>query len=121
MNRSKLTWGLFFILLYGCNGIVVKNTERRTMDSSLSSKIDTFRIKPKKTFDINTIVKSSEDTLYIVSCSEYVYSPFGVIKEKRELKESSLKNFNLVSRKEKMINGTYEFQRLNLDSNNPIF
>jgi hypothetical protein len=35
----------------------------------------------------------SKDTLYIVTCSEYVYSPFGLLKKESDLRKSVLKNF----------------------------
>ena len=51
---------------------------------------------PKLTFDFNSVLKSSGDTIDIVTCGEYVYFPFGHLKDKKDLKESLLKNFNII-------------------------
>jgi hypothetical protein len=94
--------------------------QKSSLDSTKLFKIDTFEIVPKTTFDLTSIIKVSDDTLDIVTCSEYIYSPFGVIKNKSELKSSLLKHFSIETKTERTESGTYEFQLLKLNTNKLI-
>jgi hypothetical protein len=58
-----------------------------------------LKISPKKDFDFNSLIKSSNDTLEIVTCSKDVIYPFGKFDTISELKSSLLKGFKIVSQK----------------------
>ena len=60
--------------------------------------IESLKIVPKKSFEYNTLVKSANDTLELVSCAKYVLYPFGSMKEESELKNSLLKSFKIISK-----------------------
>ena len=86
--------GCFFIL--GCKQPITN--ARPKIDTSKSFKIDTFWVTPKHTIDFNSLTKTGTDTLDIAICGEYVYSPFGSIKDKSKFSSSLLKNFNVFDR-----------------------
>lgn len=64
------------------------------VDTTISFKIDDIWGSPKPDFEFNTLVKASNDTLDLVSCSKYFVSLFGEINNKSELKSSLLQKFN---------------------------
>jgi len=64
-------------------------------DTTNSFKIENFWLTPKKSFELN-VVKYSVDTLTLVTCSEYVYFPFGKLTNKLSIETSLLKDFNVV-------------------------
>lgn len=68
-------------------------------DKAEPFKIGNYRVTPKPTFDFHSMGKSSRDTLNLVSCSNYVLFPFGVIKDKSDLKISVLKKFTIANSK----------------------
>jgi len=80
-------------------------SNRADKDSKLNSALDTtksFKVHnlwatPKQSFDLNSLGKSSGDTLHLVTCSEYVYFPFGKLTNKSSLKTSLLKGFNITN------------------------
>jgi hypothetical protein len=111
----------FTILLVGCANstnqglkIVVPN------DTTKSFKIGDFWLTPKTSFDFNSVGKSKGDTLELVTCSDYVYFPFGKINSKKELKTSLLKDFSTVDRIDSLDNGVFEFQILKFNSSKLI-
>jgi hypothetical protein len=77
-------------------------------------------ITPKTSFDFNSFIDFHGDTLGFVTCAEYVYSPFGLINNKTELKSSRLSSFVCIEKVEKMENREFEFQKLSLGSNRII-
>lgn len=62
-------------------------------DTSTSFKINNYWVTPKISFDFNSLGISSGDTLNLVTCSEYVYAPFGLLTDKGQFKNSLLKDF----------------------------
>lgn len=115
---------IIFALLTACD-----NSKRPTklenspqqIDTTKAIKIDNYWVTPKPSFEFNSLQNSSGDTLSIVTCSEYVYSPFGIIKDKSEFKSSLLKNFSVTNRTDSMDAGKYEFNILKLNRNKLIF
>ncbi len=67
------------------------------VDSCKSIKIDNFCVEPKLNLDFNTLIKSSDDTLSLSVCGDYVYHPFGQLTASSELATSRLKNFKVIS------------------------
>ena len=51
-------------------------------------------IKPKKSFEFNDSARLSSDTLFLVTCADYVYYPLGDIKDESKLNKSVLNGFN---------------------------
>jgi hypothetical protein len=111
------------LLFSACNQPASRQNNKKSIhiDTSKSFRIDTYWATPKKSFDFNSLEKSSDDTLALVTCAEYVYSPFGVINNKHALKNSLLKNLAIVSRTDTMDVGPEEFQILKLKSSKLIF
>ena len=70
-----------------------------SVDTTKSFKVGNDWITPKKSFDFNSLGKLSADTLHLVTCSEYVYFPFGKLADKSSLKTSLLKDFEITSSK----------------------
>lgn len=111
----------FTLLIIGCSNlanqrlqIVVPN------DTTKSFKIGDFWLTPKPSFEFNSLGKAKGDTLDLVTCSDYVYFPFGKINNKNELKNSLLKDFNTVDRIDSLDNGFFEFQILKNNSSRLI-
>ena len=111
-----------FLLICGCQN-AKKNNARKELyiDTTKSFKIDNVWVTPKPDFEFNTLIKASNDTLDIVSCSNYVLYPFGKINNKSELKSSLLKGFNKTDKLDTMKHGNdtwvFENQVLTLNSN----
>lgn len=74
-----------------------KPLPKQLIDSSKSFQIGSVWITPKKFFDYNSVLKSIGDTLDLVGCGEYIYSPFGPVNKKQNIAESLLKNFALTT------------------------
>lgn len=121
-RMTKLFLILYFvILLGGCANstnqglkIVVPS------DTTKSFRIGDFWLTPKPSFDFNSVGKAKGDTFDLVTCSDYVYFPFGKINNKTELKSSILKDFNVINRTDSLDNGIFEFQILNNNSSKLI-
>lgn len=115
---------IFFSLLTACG-----NSKRtsKTVDSTQqidtinAMKIGGFWVTPKQSFELKSIFDRSSDTLSLVTCAEYVFSPFGQLNNKSDLQTSNLKNFKILDRVDKMDIGEIEFQILTLNSNRLIF
>lgn len=65
------------------------------VDSTISFKIDNYWVTPKRSFEFNSVGNSSKDTLDLVTCSDYVYFPFGKLTDKSSLPTSLLKDFTI--------------------------
>ncbi len=113
-----------FVLLSACD-----NSKRRTQSENLTTKTDTteaikigdYWVTPNPLFEFNALNNSSSDTLLIVTCSEYVYSPFGIIKNKSEFNSSMLKNFSVTNRTDTIDDEKNEFNILKLNTSRLIF
>jgi|WetSurMetagenome_2_1015567.scaffolds.fasta_scaffold438783_1 hypothetical protein len=113
---------LTFLLISYSNfkGIKIQQNSSFKIDTLNSIRIGNNWFTPKKSFELNSLTDSKSDTLILVTCAEYVYSPFGKISNKSELSSSNLKNFHSIDRIEKMENGDFEFQKLSLNSSHII-
>ena len=106
------------ILLVVLNGVLLgsctsKNAQNEFINVSDTSKyviIANERVVPKETFQFITSNKFNGDTLDLVSCSEYVYSPFGKITNEGELKSSLLNRFSVVSHRQAETLNFYELK-----------
>ena len=84
--------------LLSCNTSPTQNeTAYIPSDTTNSFKINNYWVTPKKTFNFNSLGKYSGDTLHLVTCAQYVYSPFGLLTDKSTLKTSLLKDFKIIS------------------------
>lgn len=91
-----LQTGLFF----GCSSLKNK-TEHSTKRTVAIKPVDTVNsfslhgtlvmLRPKLEF--NSLDHFSHDTLSVVICGDYVYSPFGIIADSLKIQKSLLKNF----------------------------
>jgi hypothetical protein len=111
------------VLLTSCKNMNQSNNSQTTdslIDTLNSVKLGNDWITPKTSFDFNSFIDFHGDTLGIVTCAEYAYSPFGLINNKTELKSSKLSGFACIDKVEKMENGEFEFQKLSLGPNRII-
>lgn len=90
------------------------------IDTNKSFKIDNYWLTPDSAFDFNSLGDATGDTLDLVTCSDYVYSPFGEMTNKKQLKKSLLNNFDIKDRTDKLVNGVFEFQILKLNTSKLI-
>ena len=123
MKLFYFTVGLLLsILLLTCNHHKTSLSKSQPkIDTSKSFKINDAWVTPKLWLKYDTLGKSTSDTLDLVICGKYVYSPFGEIKNKLGFKSSLLNNFNVTNKTETMDSGPYEFQILKYKSSKLIY
>jgi hypothetical protein len=97
---TRIVYFLTFVLyLTSCSKHEDKTTKATQIDNSVdtskSFKIDNSWTTPKETFKFNSLEKSFKDTLRLVTCSDYVFYPFGKLVDKSSLSSSLLKNFTV--------------------------
>jgi len=131
MHHYKMTRTIIIIILtsfifISCGNPKVtpskndKEVVQQSLDTTKAVKIDKYWVEPKESFEYNSLGNFTNDTLKLITCSEYVFSPFGSLREKAELKTSMLKNFSVISRVDTMKNGEFEFNVLNLKTSKLI-
>lgn len=87
-----------FLLVTACVNRTDNNSKAdNSVDTTISFKVDHYLVTPKKSFDFNSLGKSFGDTLHIVTCSDYVYFPFGKLADKSSLPISLLKDFTITN------------------------
>jgi amino acid transporter len=106
--------------------IIEKNTTTtinfdQQIDTTKAVKIESFWATPKQSFDFAAMQDSTGNTLTFVTCAEYVYSPFGQVTNKSEIKTGLLKNFSVTDRVDTMDIGAIEFQILKHNTSRLIF
>jgi hypothetical protein len=91
-----LTFSIFF------TAIVFGQNQSLTTNSVIRSKfqIHDIIVKPKTDLELNSFNKIGNDTLNLVVCSKFVYYPFGNIENKKALKVSPLKIFEIKDKKD---------------------
>lgn len=98
-----------------------KKTSATKVDTTKSFKIANTWVTPKTSLDFNALNKFAGDTLDLVVCGEYVWSPFGNIKNKSGFKSSLLSNFGVTNRMLKEDSGTFEFNSLRHNNSKLLF
>ena len=97
----KNTWKQISITLVLVLNLLISYAQRHTKylhsDTTQSFEINNKWVITKQTFDFNSLVKAENDTLYIVTCSDYVYFPFGNLTDKSRL-EKLFKQFHTVEK-----------------------
>jgi hypothetical protein len=86
-------------------------------DSVKPVKIGKYYVFLNPSFAFDSVVKAANDTLYLVTCSDYVYSPFGKITSEKDLQSSSLRHF---AKSSKIVSENDEVQSLKLGTNRLI-
>ena len=113
MTRIYLIFGLILIsLISACKGSSNRIDNIQQVDTAKSMKTGDFWVMPKPTFELNSILDSSQDTLRLITCAEYVYSPFGKLDKKSDINKSLLNKFTIADKIDTMDNGVFEFQIL---------
>jgi hypothetical protein len=111
----------FLVLLSGCVNSTTQGLKIVvSSDTTKSFRISDFWFTPKSSFEFNSVGNAKNDTLDLVTCSDYVYFPFGKIKNKTELKTSILKDFNIVNKTDSLDSGIFELQILKINSSKLI-
>lgn len=117
---------LCFLILLLCTSCEKRSTQIDspiTIDTTKAVRIDNFWTVPKESFGFyanNATQASRQDTLFLVTCSEYVYSPFGPMETKLDLPKSRLRDFKVTDRTFKQRNGDFEMQILQFHSSRLI-
>jgi hypothetical protein len=86
--------------------------EEHNIDTTISFEIGKYWATPNKAFEFNTLIGCAGDTLSLVSCSDFVFYPFGEVKSKKDIENGLLKSFSVSDKIDTMENGIYEFQIL---------
>ncbi len=95
MRRKRLL--LVLIILF--ESIIGFGKQPLPIDTTKSFKVNGVWVTPKTSFKFDTLGIISTDTLPLTSCADYVYFPFGPMKDKRDLKHSLLKSFTVTDKK----------------------
>ena len=81
LNATQLIISSTLVLVAAFAACNTSSTRRQPgyppADTATSFRIGASWATPKKSFDFNTLGQSSGDTLHLVTCSDYVYFPFG--------------------------------------------
>ena len=99
MQHFKMRQPIILLLLLTIGFSACDNSKSRfektyiPTDTINSFKIDNKWVTPKKSFEFNSLGKSSGDTLDLVTCCKYVFYPFGNLTDSSSLKNSLLKDF----------------------------
>lgn len=89
---------IFYVVLTSCNNRQNNNSFAvNSVDKTKSFKLNSYWVTPKKTFKFNSLGKSSGDTLHLVTCSDYVYYPFGKLTDQSSISESLLREFTITN------------------------
>lgn len=95
----KLTACLFLALcIWGCENDNLKKPQS-SIDTTQSVRINGYWATPLKSIDFNTFVETEGDTLQFAICSDYIFHPFGPLKDSSSLKFSPFENYNVLSYK----------------------
>jgi hypothetical protein len=90
---SALTGVYTFLFIGACSpNVITEKKEVSKNDSSNHLLISTEQVVPRKEFLLLNVTKQDGDTLGLVSCADYMYSPFEKIENERDLKSSLLKS-----------------------------
>ncbi|RZJ65530.1 MAG: hypothetical protein EOO50_13365 [Flavobacterium sp.] len=109
--RAEFLVPVVFLLTLSTSCEQSKKTEKSQTENDSASTIVQEIIKPKKYFDLHSTIKNG-DTLSFVTCSEFVYSPFGDLKSKASVESGLLKRFSVTNRIDTVDIGPVEFQTL---------
>jgi hypothetical protein len=86
----------------------IKNESQKSIlkiDTTKALKIDGYWAVPKPSFDFNNLIKNTKDTLRLVTCSEFVYSPFGKLESRNAIQKSLLSRFSV---KDSIVKSRYD-------------
>jgi len=98
MRKIYFILCLIFCVTWSCNPAAKDTSKKKTklqanVDTVNSFRIDSFWVTPKRLMKYGAIQESGADTLDLVMCGDYMFSPFGVIDIKSDLKTSKLFKF----------------------------
>ncbi|PSR56895.1 hypothetical protein AHMF7605_27055 [Adhaeribacter arboris] len=127
-RKTTILYLLLIVLSWSCESTQSKvQTSPESQEETISQidtlnavKIGHYWAKPKESFEFNTLGESKGDTITFVTCSDYVFSPFGEVNNKTQLRTSLLKNFSMVDRIDTLDNEAFEFQILTLKNSRLI-
>jgi hypothetical protein len=100
MKAAPIIFYLFIIcFILSCRDQTTSKSERQKnlvkIDTTKAVKIEGYWAVPKPSFDFNTLIENTKDTLRLVTCSKFVYSPFGALKSRNAIPKSSLSKFSI--------------------------
>jgi hypothetical protein len=120
---ARTTFAIISLLcvIAACNSSSrTENKDSNKIDTTKAIRIDNYWAVPKDTFDVNSRLVGTGDTLTLLICGDYAYSPFGQLTDKSQIKNGLLKNFNITDRVDTTLIGVLEFQILNVKSSRLI-
>jgi len=92
---------LLNVLLIACSNSRSPATDivaDHSIDTTKAKRVGRYWVTPKPSFKYNTSLPISSDTLVFVTCADYVFSPFGHVTNKDEIKRGLLKKFSVHDR-----------------------
>ena len=108
---------LICFITFSRNNFANEILKKTISDTSRIFKIDNFWIYGNEKFEYISLVNSSNDTLKLMACSEFLCSPFGKIKNQEKIKASLLKKFKVIETKKNTSNTLGKYTILSLKSN----
>jgi hypothetical protein len=117
---SALIFSLLSVLAACNSSSQTENKYSKKIDTTNAIRIDNYWTVPKEKFDFASTIEGTGDTLTLLICGDYAYSPFGQLTDKSQIKSGLLKNFNFTDRVDTTLIGILEFQILNLKSSRLI-
>ncbi len=81
---------------------------------------DSPKIIPRDSFEFNSRIQTQSDSLWLVTCADYVYFPFGKLNSNLDLPSSPLKAFAVTASLDTMVNGIFQLHRLRLGSSHMV-
>jgi len=94
--------------------------DNKIHNSNDSIQIGSNILVAKISFEFNSLINATGDTLKLATCAEFAYSPFGLLKNKKDVQKSDLKNFKVSNKIQKLDGQNFEFQILTLKSSRLI-
>ncbi len=122
MRGHQILSFIFLWILYFCCGCFDIKEKRTTdesipkIDTSKSIKIGEYWVMPKDSFDLNEFSIDQSDTLTLVTCSDFVYYPFGKAENQNALAKGVLSEFKSVSKKKSISSYLVKYNSLSLKS-----
>jgi len=97
--------------LLSCFNKNESQTNTLRIDTTKAIRINGYWAIPKPSFDFKNSAENTKDTLRLVTCSKFVYSPLGKLESRNAIQKSPLSRFSIKDSiiKSKYDTSTYHF------------
>lgn len=104
--KNNIVFIYFLIITFSLSPTVCISCLGQNEMSTDTINIEGFKIIPLKAFDYNGNLVIKEDTLFLVTCCNFVFYPFGKLTNKHSLKKSIFKNWTIKKYKRESFKNT---------------